>query len=240
MTGCLYYDDAYTRSFTAEVTEARDSYYGLSVTAFYPGGGGQPPDRGKLTYDGVSIQVLEAYQDENHRIWHITDGPLGVGFQVLGQLDWERRYALMRHHTLLHIVNTVVLREYHGAITGVQIGEETSRIDFNLEGFTREEIPLLEEKVNAVITRNLSVNAGFISEQEFHQRPELVRTRNVMPPIINGMLRVVEIVGFEAQACGGTHVRNTQEVGPCRVCKFDNKGKSNKRFYVTLTEHPKE
>ena len=157
------------------------------------------------------------------------------GAAVRGRIDWPRRCALMRHHTLLHIVNAVVLTRYGGLITGVQIGEEKSRIDFRLEGFDRDRVAELETRINEVIGRDLAVDAGVIDEAEFHARPELVRTAVVGPPVVDGRVRVVTIDGFDAQACGGTHVRSTGELGACTILRTENKGKNNKRLYLTLT-----
>lgn len=157
-----------------------------------------------------------------------------MGEAARGRLDWHRRYALMRHHTLLHIVNAVVLADYSGLITGVQIGEDQSRIDFALREFGRGRIPALETRINEVIARGLVVDASVIEEAEFRSRPELVRTATVAPPVVDGLVRVVRIEGFDAQACGGTHVRNTRELGACRILRFDNKGRENKRLYLAL------
>jgi misacylated tRNA(Ala) deacylase len=140
----------------------------------------------------------------------------------------------MRAHALMHVVNTVARDRFGGVITGVQLGPDRSRIDFKLAGFAREQIAELEERVNEVLARDLPVTSRTIPEEEFRRRPELIRTLEVKPPVVEGRVRVVEIVGFDAQACGGTHVHATGEVGRARVLKFDNKGKDNKRFYWEL------
>ena len=135
----------------------------------------------------------------------------------------------------MHVVNTVARDRLGGVITGVQLGPERSRIDFNLSGFARQQIPELEERVNEVLARGLAITSSAIPEEEFRRRPVLVRTLEVQPPVIGGRVRVVEIVGFDAQACGGTHVHTTAEVGRARIVKFDKKGKeANKRFYWEL------
>jgi misacylated tRNA(Ala) deacylase len=141
----------------------------------------------------------------------------------------------MRHHALMHVVNTVAMQRFRGLITGVQIGPERSRIDLKLDGFTREQVPELEARVQEVVDRDLEVRASVITEDEFRRRPELVRTLNVLPPVDDGRVRIVEVVGFDAQACGGTHVHSTGEIGRAHVVKFDNKGKDNKRFYWELS-----
>lgn len=234
----LYLDEPYGSDFTTLVTAVDSDWVALADTTFFTGGGGQPADSGSLEAEGARYLVTSVREDAEGLIWHEI-GAAGirgaeVDAAVRGQIDWARRYAFMRHHTLLHIANAVVLADHGGLITGVQIGEETSRIDFNLDGFGREQIQGLEDRINQVIARGLPVDAHVISEDEFRARPELVRTASVAPPVVGGKVRVVRIEGFDAQACGGTHVRNTRELGECRIVRFDNKGKSNKRFYLTL------
>jgi misacylated tRNA(Ala) deacylase len=236
----LYLDDPYLREFEAAIAERAGGWWALTQTAFYPGGGGQPHDRGSLTVNGQSVPVTAVRADDGGRIWHQVGGEAAPqpapGEAVRGAIDWTYRHALMRHHGLLHVVNTVARERYGGVITGAQIGPERSRIDLKLSGFSREQLPELEAAVNEVIGRVLAVRASAVSEEEFRSRPELVRTLDVLPPVIDGRVRVVEMVGFDAQACGGTHVHSTGEIGRARIEKFDNKGKDNKRFYWTLQE----
>jgi misacylated tRNA(Ala) deacylase len=134
------------------------------------------------------------------------------------------------------VLNTIALRDYNGWITGVQIGEDYSRIDFKLDNFTPALAVELEEKVNIVLQQNHTLKAYYISEEEFHQRNDLLRTLEANPPVAHGQVRVVEIEGFDAQACGGTHVHSTLEVGKFSIYRTDNKGKNNKRFYVRLED----
>ena len=234
----LYLEDAYCREFDAEVTASAAGWCALSQTAFYPGGGGQPPDRGQLLAAGAAVPVEEVREDDGGQVWHRTARELAPGTAVHGSLDWPYRHALMRHHALMHVVNTVARDRFGGVITGVQLGPERSRIDLKLAGFSRDAVPDLEQRVNEVLARDLPVASTTIPEDEFLRRPELVRTLEVKPPVIAGRVRVVEIAGFDAQACGGTHVHRTSEIGGARVLKFDNKGKDNKRFYWELTQRP--
>lgn len=234
MTKRLYLDDPYRSDCTARVTAAHGDWAALSETVFYPGGGGQPFDTGILEVLGLRHRVTEVRQDEQGWVWHRCAAEAAVGATARVRLDWQRRYAFMRHHTLLHIVNAVVLADYSGLITGVQIGEEQSRIDFALQEFGRGHMSALEARVNEVIGRGLPVDACMVSEAEFRERPELIRTAIVAPPAVDGAVRVVRIEGFDAQACGGTHVRNTRELGECRILRFENKGRQNKRLYVGL------
>ena len=142
--------------------------------------------------------------------------------------------ALMRYHTVLHILNTIALRDYQGWITGVQIGVGYSRIDFKLEQFSATVCNEMEQKVNAVIAGNHMIKSYSIPEDEFHHREDLLRTLEAKPPISHGQVRVVEIEGFDAQACGGTHVYRTSEAGKFSIFRTENKGRINKRLYVRL------
>jgi misacylated tRNA(Ala) deacylase len=234
MTGRAYLDDPYLRALDARVVESAGGACVLDRTIFHPGGGGQPHDRGALAVGGEALPVSAVREDDAGRVWHEVGRALAPGTAVRAELDWPHRHALMRHHGLMHVVNTVARDLFGGVITGVQLGPERSRIDLRLEGFTRDRIPELEAAVNDVVARDLPVRAAVVTEAEFRARPELVRTLNVAPPVVDGLVRVVEIAGFDAQACGGTHVHATGEIGRARVERFDNKGKDNKRFYWTL------
>jgi misacylated tRNA(Ala) deacylase len=235
MTPRLYLLDAYRTTFDAAVTSSADGWCSLSQTLFHPGGGGQPHDRGELTLEDDSLPVAAVREDDAGVVWHHVGRDLRAGSPIRGTIDWQHRYAVMRHHALMHVVNTVAMQRFRGLITGVQIGPARSRIDLKLDGFTREQVPELEARVQEVVDHDLEVRASVISEDEFRRRPELVRTLNVLPPVVEGRVRVVEVVGFDAQACGGTHVHSTGEIGQAHVVKFDNKGKDNKRFYWELS-----
>lgn len=230
----LYLADAYLREFEAEVEVSERGACTLSQTAFYPGGGGQPADRGEIVVSDVVLPVSDVREDDRGRIWHSVGRELPPGQRVRGILDWGWRHAMMRHHGLMHVVNAVARLDYGGVITGVQIGTEQSRIDFRLERFARPQIGEFEVRVNAVIDRGLPVQSYTLTEAEFRSRPDLVRTLNVLPPVVDGRVRVVEMKGFDVQACGGTHVHSTGEIGRARLVRFDNKGRDNKRFYWQL------
>jgi hypothetical protein len=172
-------------------------------------------------------------------------GPGGVGKSRLA-LERAREFwtraspddcqALSRRpHGLMHVVNTVARQHFGGVMTGVQLGPERSRIDFKLAEFTREQLPDFEARVNEVIDRGLTVTPSVIGEEEYRRRPELIRTLKVLPPVVEGRVRIITIEGFDAQACGATHVHSTSEIGRTRLGKFDNKGKDHKRFYWDLT-----
>ena len=142
----------------------------------------------------------------------------------------------MRYHTVLHILNTIALRDYGGWITGVQIAAEYSRIDFKLESFSAAMCAELEKKVNEVLEENHALKSYYVPEEEFRRRDDLLRTLEAKPPISGGRVRVVEVQGFDSQACGGTHVRTTSEVGRFSIFRTENKGKINKRLYVRLDQ----
>lgn len=234
----VYLEDPYCFELDARVSAIRENAVSFDRSCFYPGGGGQPPDQGQFRLkNGQTYPVLSLHEDSNQVLWHITTPPLPA--DLPGQithlsLNAPRRLALMRHHTALHILNTIALRDYQAWITGVQIGTEHSRIDFKLENYSQSICDDMEDKVNAVIQGNHPVIAYTISEDEFRRREELIRTLDVKPPVLHGQVRVVEISGFDAQACGGTHVHLTGELGRFSIFRTENKGRINKRFYVRL------
>ena len=229
----LYLEDAYCQEFEARVTESADGWSRLSRTAFHPGGGGQPFDQGWLSSAGASHPVI-GMREDGELLWHQLGVDLEAGRIVHGRLDWPRRLALMRHHCLLHVVNALAHQRFGGLVTGAEIGPERSRVDLSVTAFTRDDLPAFEAAVNEVISRGLHVKASVVPEATLESRPELVRTLKVRPPVLNGGVRIVELEGFDAQACGGTHVHSTGEIGEARIVKFDNRGKNNKRFYWEL------
>jgi len=234
----LYLHDDHCYEADAHVVAVHDNAVAFDRTCFYPGGGGQPPDEGAVILEsGEVLEILSAHAGPEEIVWHVAGAALPSG--IVGQaarltLNRERRRVLTRYHTVLHVLNTVALRDYQGWITGVQIGTDYSRIDFKLEGFSAALCADLENKVNAVLDANRALKAYYITEEEFRRRGDVLRTLEVRPPIVNGQVRVVEIQGFDAQACGGTHVGNTFEVGRFSIFRTENKGKINKRLYVRL------
>ena len=229
----LYWEDAYRADFETTVVAAADGWCALSATAFYPGGGGQPADTGALA-SGSGEAPVDAVRAEAGLIWHRAALDWTPGQPVTGRVDWPRRYLLMRYHTLLHIVNTVMLDAHRALITGADIGTAQARIDFAVEAPLRDGVADIERAVNGVIARALPLSAAFVPEAELGRRPRLVRTLEVAPPVEDGRVRVLEIAGFDVQACGGTHVHDTSELGRCRITRVDNKGKRHKRLYVVL------
>lgn len=234
----LYLQDSYCFETDATILAIQADKFACDRTCFYPGGGGQPTDEGTATFmDGRTLPIISAHADADEMVWHACGSELSanlVGQPVRLALDKDRRLALMRYHTVLHVLNTIVLRDYGGWITGVQIGADHSRIDFKLTNFSPALISELEYKVNTVLAGDHNLKAYTISEDEFRRRDDLLRTLEAKLPIAHGLVRVVEIEGFDAQACGGTHVHNTAEVGRFSIYRTDNKGRINKRFYLRL------
>jgi misacylated tRNA(Ala) deacylase len=236
----LYLKDSYCFEAAATICAIQPDSLAFDRTCFYPGGGGQPSDEGSARPKSGELLVIgSAHADGDEIIWHACQTPpppaiLGQSVQLV--LNKARRLTLMRYHTVLHILNTIALRDYQGWITGVQIGVDYSRIDFKLENFSAAVCAELEQKVNAVISENHTIKSYAILEAEFRRREDLLRTLEVKPPISHGQVRVVEIEGFDAQACGGTHVHSTSEAGRFSIFRTENKGRINKRLYVRLEQ----
>jgi misacylated tRNA(Ala) deacylase len=239
MTELLYYNDAYTRMFDAVVTAVDGDRVALDRTAFYPGGGGQLNDEGWLTVDGVRLRVGKV-KKEGADVWHWLEGTDGglpqitVGQTVHGELDWDRRYALMRTHTAMHILCGVVWRDYQASVTGGNMDPGAGRMDFEFAAMSRELVTEIEEKCNAEIAAARPVREQTLPRAEAFQIPDLIRTKiNLLPEGISE-IRTIELVGLDLQADGGTHVHNTSEVGRMRVTDYKSKGAINKRIYIEL------
>jgi misacylated tRNA(Ala) deacylase len=244
MTKLLYYQDAYTKAFSATVLAVEavggNVRVALDRTAFYPGGGGQPHDAGWLLVNDQRLPVT-AVKKEGEHIWHtLEQGAPGAGSIIdtgatlQGELDWERRYRLMRTHTAMHILCGVVWRDYGASVTGGNMDPGEGRMDFEFASLTRELISEIEAKCNAEIAAGHDVRTKILPREEAFQIPDLIRTKiNLLPPGISEV-RTVEIVGLDLQADGGTHVANTREVGQMKVVDYKSKGASNKRIYIKV------
>ena len=235
----LYLDDDHCFESPATVVAVAGTTLACDRTCFYPGGGGQPPDRGTIRLaSGEVLEIASVHADADDIVWHVSPAAVpadSVGRAARLSIDRERRLALARYHTVLHVLNTVALRDYGGWITGVQINVDISRIDFTLAALSPTVCAELEARVNAVLAANHLLRAYTLPEAEFRAREDLRRTLEAMPPVRGGRIRVVEIEGFDAQACGGTHVASTAEVGRFAIVRTENKGRINKRLYVRLT-----
>ncbi len=238
MTQLLYHDDSYIKEFDAVVTAVDAENHGvvLDRTVFYPGGGGQPADFGTLTIAGQTYAIKRAKRIGG-QIVHLLpdDAPLPeVGASVHGQLDWERRYQLMRTHTAMHILCGVIFRDYGASVTGGNMEPLKGRMDFEFETMRKELVDEINAAINAEVANARPVSWRVLPREEAFQIPDLIRTKiNLLPEGITEV-RVVEIEGLDLQADGGTHVRNTSEVGHIRVTDYKSKGKINKRIYVEL------
>lgn len=235
MTELLYTTDAYVQSFDAMVTAVTDDNgIILDKTAFYPGGGGQPNDEGTLTAGDQSWTVTKVKM-VGGAVVHFVEGVLpGVGTAVTGQLNWERRYQLMRTHTAMHILCGVVWRDYGASVTGGNMDPLKGRMDFEFETMRQELVAEIETAVNKEVDAARPTRVQILPREEAFQIPDLIRTKiNLLPEGINE-IRTVELVGLDLQADGGTHVANTREVGPMRIADYKSKGKINKRIYVEL------
>ncbi len=225
----LFRDDPYLKTCEAKVTAVSEEGIRLDRTVFYPEGGGQPGDVGRFALsDGRSIQIVDARKGRDHEdVVHIPapDAPaLQVGDTVTAEIDWERRHRLMRMHTCLHILCAVV----EGDVTGGQISDGKGRLDFNMGGKPDKEE--LNQAINRIIAENHPVAPQWISDEELSNQPELVRTMSVKPPMGGGRVRLLNIEGIDLQPCGGTHVRETGEIGLIEVGKIENKGRQNRRI----------
>jgi misacylated tRNA(Ala) deacylase len=230
----LYQTDSYLRTFDATVAAVDGARVALDRSAFYPGGGGQPNDLGALTQNGRTWRVV-GVRFEHPLVWHELDGdPPAVGSAVRGELDWERRYALMRTHSALHILCGVVWRDYDAKVTGGNMQPLSARMDFEFETLRGELVREIEDKVNAEVAAERAVRVAFMPREEADRNPDLIRTKiNLLPPSIT-VVRVVEIVGLDIQADGGTHVANTREVGHIRIVDYHSKGRINKRIEIAV------
>ena len=233
-TARLYQRDSYLRSFDARVTAVRPDGVVLDRTAFFPTGGGVLGDAGTLTSPAGSFRVVETIEDGGDPVHRLEAPGLSVGDAVHGELDWARRFLLMRYHTATHVLTGVMFNDWHVRVTGNQLTPDKGRVDFAFEQFDRE---ILEEgfrRSNAMIAKNLPVRVSFIPAADAHARPGLFKLETGFPHDLPE-LRLVEIVGFDTQADGGCHVATLAEIGQLQLTKTENKGKVNRRVYFVLT-----
>ncbi len=233
MSKLLYLTDAYVKEFEAVVTAVVDGGVILNQTAFYPGGGGQPCDLGTLSAGGQTWNVTKVKKVDG-QVVHFVDGEIGVGTAVSGQLDWMRRYQLMRTHTAMHILCGVVWRDYGAQVTGGNMEPLKGRMDFEFESMRQELVAEIEKAVNVEVAAARETAVQILPREEAFAIPDLIRTKiNLLPKGITE-IRTFEIIGLDLQADGGTHVHNTNEVGRMRIVNYKSKGRLNKRIYVEL------
>jgi len=238
MTTLLYQTDAYLKEFTATVTsvDVNTRAVILDQSAFYPGGGGQPCDFGSLNVAGVTYPV-EKVKKQGDDVLHFLGGsdPLPtINSAATGTLDWARRYQLMRTHTALHILCGTVFRDYGAKVTGGDMDPLKGRMDFEFENMRGELVHAIETATNHEVQQGREIKVKILPRDEAFQIPDLIRTKiNLLPEGIM-QVRTVEIVGLDLQADGGTHVKNTSEVGTIKVVDYKSKGAINKRVYIEV------
>ena len=234
MTIFLYPEDSYLQEFTATVTAVVEGGVVLDQSAFYPGGGGQPSDAGTLTTAGQVYEVSRLKRVDG-QVVHFVAGELpAVGTTVTGNIDWDRRYKLMRTHTAMHILCGVVWRDYEAQVTGGNMEPLKGRMDFEFETMAKELVAEIEVAVNAEVAAARDVSVNILPREVAFAIPDLIRTKiNLLPAGITEV-RTVELAGLDLQADGGTHVANTREVGTIRIPEYKSKGRINKRIYLEL------
>jgi misacylated tRNA(Ala) deacylase len=224
--------DAYLRCFDALVVATADDAVALDRTAFYPTGGGQPHDTGTL----AGMPVTDVRKEDGH-VWHRLDGPApAIGATVEGEIDWPRRHALMRTHTALHVLCGVIWNAYRVPVTGGNMGPLSARMDFEFDPLPEGFGAHMEELVNIELAADRPIEVTFLPRAQAVLDEDLIRTKVSLVPESATEIRVVDIVGLDKQADGGTHVYRTAEVGRVRVVKTESKGKGNKRIRIEVLD----
>ena len=236
MTEILCYEDSYLQEFEGTVTDIIDSGVVLDRTGFYPGGGGQPCDTGVIEWDGESSQIYQVSRSEG-KLVHKVNGPIpDLGNSVKGRIDWIKRYQLMRTHTALHILCGVVWRDFGAQVTGGNMTPLQARMDFELKEMSSRFASDIEMLINQEVAAERDIKVSNLPREEAFKIPDLIRMKiNKLPPAISEV-RIVDISGLDLQADGGTHVRNTGEVGKIRVVGHESKGRINKRLRIVVED----
>ena len=238
MTLKLYHDDSYLQNFSARVTELDLENHGLILdqSAFYPGGGGQPNDRGSLNTPSGPIPIHKVKM-VNGQIVHFLPPEASlpdISSPLDFDLDWDYRYQLMRTHTAMHVLCGTIFRDYGASVTGGNMTPLQGRMDFEFSSLRKDLVQVIEDAVNVEINNALPISWRSIPRAEAFQIPDLIRTKiNLLPENI-AEIRIVEIKGLDLQADGGTHVKNTAEVGRVRINDYKSKGRENKRIYLEI------
>lgn len=231
-TELMFLRDAYLTEFDATVVAVDGQRVALDRTAFYPTGGGQPYDTGTL--DGAAVTEVRKDGDD---VWHTLDGSVpAIGDTVHGEIDWSRRHALMRTHTALHVLCGVIWNEWSTAVTGGNMEPLAARMDFEFDPLPEGFGPRIEELVNVELAADRPIEVTFLPRSVAVEDEDLIRTKVNMIPEWVPEIRVVDIIGLDKQADGGTHVASTAEVGRIRVVKTESKGKGNKRIRIEVLD----
>ena len=229
--------DSTLREWQATVLDVDDNGIVLDRSAFYPGGGGQPPDHGILLWSGVQTAIVGARRGDDIRLVPADGDPIPPpGTPVRGALEDERRTALMRTHSGLHLLSGVVFRDFGALVTGSNMDPLTGRLDFNLEEVPPGFKEAVEDACNVEVTADRAIEAYELSRAEAFEIPDIIRTATNLLPAEIEIVRIVDIKGLDVQADGGTHVASTQQIGAIRVLKVENKGKGFRRIRVALED----
>ncbi len=233
-TELLYLDDSYLREFEARVDSVEDHSVVLDTTAFYPRGGGQMSDRGMLEAFGQTYPVINV-EKRGAIVYHTIEGPLPeAGTRVQGLVDWDSRYQMMRTHSALHVLCGVIYQRFRAQVTGCQMYPDRARMDFTLADLSPDRLKEIERLSNEAVQAGYPIKVRYLPRVQADVTPELVRTKINLVPAHVDPVRVVEIVGLDLQADGGTHVANTLEIGSISIVKSENKGKENRRLEIAL------
>ena len=238
MTDLLFHKDSYLQSTNATVIKiVEDNGIVLDRTVFYPGGGGQPHDLGVISIGNQNVAVTKVQNVKGEVIHWVEDNHgITTGQSVTAEIDWDRRYTLMRTHTALHILCGVVWRDYKAQVTGGDMQPGTARMDFEFENMTAEFAEQIEDTINREVNDNRTIEVNFLTREQANQVPDLIRTKiNLLPETISE-IRTIDISGLDLQADGGTHVKNTSEVGFIKVTGHESKGRINKRLRIALDQ----
>ena len=234
MDNALYMDNCYLKEFEAVVESVKDGkYIILDKTAFYPLGGGVAYDTGVLLRDDEEFPVAYVGKFDDKISHEVSKPGLKQGDKVIGVIDWERRYKLMKLHTTAHLLASIFHNNGNALITGNKIEPDSARMDFSLENFNREIIDEYAKIANELIQKNAPVKIHYMEREEALKIPDMVKLANKMPPDVE-TLRIVEIEGVDKQADGGCHVNSLKEIGKIEILKLENKGKSNRRVYFDV------
>lgn len=236
MTELLYLHDATQREFTATVVSVEGTNVVLDRTHFYPTGGGQPHDTGTLTWTDGTARVVEVHKAGDDAVHGLEGDVPSVGSTVTGTIDWDRRHALMRTHTALHVLCGVIWNEWRVPVTGGNMEPLTARMDFEFDPLPEGFAGRIEELVNAELAADRRIDVSFLPRSTAVMDEDLIRTKVSLIPETVDEIRVVDIVGLDKQADGGTHVASTAQVGRIRVLKVENKGKGNKRVRLEIVD----
>ena len=234
MTKLICHENSYIKEFDAKVTSIRETGIILDKTAFYPGGGGQPADKGSIIFKNSEYTINGIVKEGKNYIHKINSHNIRINETVRGIIDWENRYNLMRTHTALHILCGVIWRDYKALVTGGDMKPLSARMDFELDTLSSEFAKEVEESVNKEVENELDIEINIMEREEAFKIPDLIRTKiNLLPDSIQ-QIRTVNITGLDLQADGGTHVNNTKEVGKIIVIGHESKGKINKRLRIKV------